>query len=49
VVRPEIHPSLTEYSVVTVSVSPLVGYVRSVQSSVAPAIPNIKREASSTR
>jgi len=49
VVRPEIHPSLTEYAVVTVSVSALVGYVRSVQSSVAPAIPNIKRETSTTR
>lgn len=48
VVRPEIHPALTEYSIVTVSVTPLVGYVRSVHPASAPAIANAKPKASTT-
>ena len=36
-VRPELYPALTEYEIVTASVGPLIGYVRSVHRASAPA------------
>jgi hypothetical protein len=48
VVPPALYPALTEYSVVTVSVSPLIGYVHSVHSSAAPATSNTKPRARTT-
>jgi hypothetical protein len=47
VVRPELYPALREYSTVTVSVAPLVGYVRSVHAA-APPVASPRPKATTT-
>jgi hypothetical protein len=39
-IRPQLYPALTEYSIVTVSIGALIGYVRSVHQGPAPAKAN---------
>ena len=47
-IRPQLYPALIEYSTVTVSVGALIGYVRSVAPSAAPAMAS-RPESRTTR